>query len=67
MTKEKLGQERLYIIEVEMKGKTEKLELTEKMICWDGFRKLHGNLVRGVPKRSREDCLKYCRHPGCEL
>lgn len=54
-------------LEVEEEGKIETVRLEEGQICWQGFRKLRGKLVRGVPKRNKNDCLKYCRHEGCDL
>lgn len=54
-------------LEVEEEGKIETLRLEEGQICWEGFRKLRGKIVRGVPRRNRNDCLKYCCHEGCDL
>jgi len=53
--------------EIEDEGKIKTLELEEWQICWEGFRKLRGKLVRGVPRRNAKDCAKYCRHEGCDL
>jgi len=54
-------------LEVDEEGKIVTLRLEEGQICWEGFRKLRGKLVRGVPKRNKNDCLKYCRHEGCDF
>lgn len=54
-------------LEVEDEGRIETVSLEEGQICWKGFRKLRGKLVRGVPKRNKNDCLKYCCHEGCDL
>ncbi len=48
-------------------GTIERLTLDEKLICWEGFRSVSGRLMRGVPKRNREDCIKYCCHEGCQF
>jgi len=57
----------IFVIEVEEGGKTKELALEERQICWEGFRKVKGRLIRGVPKKSKEDCLKYCYHEGCGI
>jgi hypothetical protein len=57
----------LYTVEIEEDGKIKKLELEEGEICWEGFRKVHGKLIRGVPRRSSRDCFSYCRQEGCDL
>lgn len=57
----------LFDLEVEEDGKIKTLRLEKEQICWEGFRKLRGKLVRGVPKRNKNDCLKYCRHEGCDF
>lgn len=67
MKEERLFEKKVHVFEVEESGKMKKMELTEEMICWEGYRKLRGNLVLGVPRRSPLDCLKYCCHPGCEF
>jgi len=54
-------------LEIEEEGKIETLKLEEGQICWEGFRKVHGRLVRGVPRRNMKDCLKYCCHEGCDF
>jgi len=54
-------------LEIEEEGRIETLRLEEGQICWEGFRKLRGKLVRGVPRRNREDCARYCCHEGCDL
>jgi len=58
---------KVFILEVEDKGNIGKMDLDEGQICWEGFREVKGKLVCGVPKRSLEDCFKYCRHEGCEV
>jgi hypothetical protein len=67
MKKQRLQRGRLFVLEVEEKGKIKTLELEEGEICWEGFRKVHGKLIRGVPRRSHEDCFRYCHQEGCEL
>jgi hypothetical protein len=54
-------------LEIEERGKVKKLKLDQRQICWEGFRMLRGELVRGVPMRTSRDCLKYCRHEGCDF
>jgi hypothetical protein len=54
-------------LEIEEGGKVKTLRLNEDQICWEGFRKLSGRLVRGVPRRNAKDCAKYCHHEGCDL
>jgi len=54
-------------LEIEEGGKIKKLRLEEEQICWEGFRQVGEKLIRGVPKRSSRDCLKYCRHEGCDF
>lgn len=54
-------------LEIEERGRIKVLRLEEKQICWEGFRELRGGLVRGVPRRNGKDCLKYCRHEGCDF
>ena len=54
-------------LEIEERGRIKALRLEENQICWEGFRKLRGELVRGVPKRNNNDCLKYCCHEGCDF
>jgi len=58
---------KMFVLEIEEKGNIGKLELDEAQICWEGFREFGGKLIRGVPKRNREDCFKYCRHEGCQF
>lgn len=60
-----LSKRRVFVLEIEEGGKIKKLVLEERQICWEGFREVNGRLIRGVPKRSKEDCFKYCRHEGC--
>jgi len=57
----------LLILEIEEDHQIRKLTLKEGQICWEGFRKIGNKLVRGVPKRNREDCFKYCYHEGCQF
>jgi len=54
-------------LEIEEEGRIKTLRLEEGQICWEGFRMLRGKLVRGVPRRKREDCARYCCHEGCDL
>jgi len=54
-------------LEIEEEGKIKTLTLEEEQICWEGLRKLRGELVRGVPRRNGKDCLKYCHHESCDL
>lgn len=62
------GKQRSYVLRIEKEnGEIEKLTLDDKLICWEGFRKVSGKLMRGVPKRSLEDCSKYCHHEGCQF
>lgn len=56
-----------FVLEIEEGGKIKKLKLEEGQICWEGFRQVNGKLIRGVPKKSPKDCLKYCRHEGCDF
>lgn len=58
---------RTFSLSLEVDGKTETLLLEEGQICWEGWRKLHGILVHGVPRRNKKDCIKYCSHEGCGL
>lgn len=58
---------RTFSLSLEVDGKIETLLLEEGQICWEGLRKLHGTLVRGVPRRNKKDCIKYCSHEGCSL
>jgi len=60
-----LSERRVFVLEIEEGDKIKKLVLEERQICWEGFREVNGKLIRGVPKRSKEDCFKYCRHEGC--
>lgn len=57
----------LFVLEIEEGGEIKKLMLAKGQICLEGFRLMNGKLVRGVPKRSRKDCLKYCRHESCDF
>lgn len=57
----------VFVLEIEEGGKIKKLKLEEGQICWEGFREVNGKLIRGVPKTCSKDCLKYCRHEGCDL
>lgn len=58
---------RVFDLEVEEEGEIETLRLKDGEICWEGFRRVHGKLMRGVPKRTMKDCLKYCCHEGCDF
>jgi GH15 family glucan-1,4-alpha-glucosidase len=64
---EKQSKGKTVVLEVEENESVKKLELEENQICWDGFRKIGRKWFRGVPKRSKEDCFRYCRHEGCDL
>ncbi|MFQ6063890.1 MAG: hypothetical protein ACE5L6_00265 [Candidatus Bathyarchaeia archaeon] len=57
----------VFVLEIEEEGKIEKLKFEEGQICWEGFREVNGKLIRGVPKMCSKDCLKYCRHEGCDF
>lgn len=62
-----LSKRKPFILEIEEEGKIKKLTLEEGQICLEGFRQVNGKLIRGVPKKSPKDCLKYCRHEGCDF
>jgi len=55
------------ILEIEESGKIKKLKLEKKQVCWEGYRQVGKKLIRGVPKKSQKDCLKHCRHEGCDV
>jgi hypothetical protein len=57
----------LYAVDVEEDGRVKKLELEEDEICWEGFRKVAGRMIRGVPRRTSKDCSRYCTQEGCDL
>ena len=57
----------LVVVQVCSDNKNEEIIINEEDICWDGFRIVNGIIKRGVPKRNRDDCFKYCIHARCEF
>jgi len=62
-----LSKRKSSFLEIEEGGRIKKLKLKEEQICWEGFRQVGEKLIRGVPKKSPRDCLKHCRHEGCDF
>jgi hypothetical protein len=43
------------------------VKLKENEICMQGFRIDHnGNIMRGVPHRNQNDCIKFCYRDTCD-
>lgn len=61
------SERRIFALEIEEGGRIRKLKFEEGQICLEGFRQVNGKLIRGVPKKSSKDCLKYCCHEGCDF
>ncbi|UCC33143.1 MAG: hypothetical protein JSW53_05015 [Candidatus Bathyarchaeota archaeon] len=61
------SERRILVLEIEEGERIKKVKVKEREVCWEGFREVRGKLLRGVPKMNPKDCLKYCRHEGCDF